>query len=401
MSCVTAVNNLVSNCSHSVYTPTNQASSICSRHASSSMKDKQEQATLPLFTATDLMPIWLPVSKGDIKKTAQTRFVNSSPKSYRLMPASVESSEADKTSFVEKSSHKFLLPVSYFLEVAKLWALSNRSELECQFTQAKTDSQFEPTSSTKDDPNEESRRPICHAKAVTDITSCPWSVGDLKSPTNTCATTAEQDLLSSINRFLDGCRKKDTCMSGGTDLSEMSSKVGSETRRYLSQVMSLMSKKFAFKLVKQQNGLSKAFEREESRKRTVCDKLKNCKVVKEPETQQVNVFKMSTCDQEESNNDQLFIIHIPTSHINSEKTNDCNHQPDQGPNSKRTRKNSNDSSLSEQDMDFSRTVVTNNPSENYEVLNEYNCFYCSEAFNDQPSCARHMLSHLSSGINCG
>lgn len=82
-----------------------------------------------------------------------------------------------------------------------------------------------------------------------------------------------------------------------------------------------MSKRFAFKLVKQQNGLSRALEKEESRKRTVCDKLKNCRVVKESESQQVNVFAMSASEHEESDNEQLLIIHIPTSHKSNTKTN--------------------------------------------------------------------------------
>lgn len=81
-------------------------------------------------------PPCLPVSKGSIKKMAQTRFVNSSPRSYRLMPASVESS--DMTSFVEKSSHSHVFP-RFFLDVAELWKISKRSELECNFTLAKSE----------------------------------------------------------------------------------------------------------------------------------------------------------------------------------------------------------------------------------------------------------------------
>lgn len=221
MSCVTAEKNPVPTINHYFHTPTNQASNIIGMGTFGNTEEKARSPTMPLFAANNLMPIWLPVSTGDIKKTAQTRFVNSSPKSYRLMPASVESSEADRTSFVEKSSHKFLLPVSYFLEVAKLWALSNRSELECQFTQAKTEGQLKPTSSKKEQSDSDDCRPICHAKATTDAAPCPWSVGDTKTSI-ACATTAEQDLLSSINRFLESCRRKDKCMAGGAGIPNQS-----------------------------------------------------------------------------------------------------------------------------------------------------------------------------------
>lgn len=121
--------------------PTNEASNFASPRYTPDLNqnDSPEQMIVgePLTSTSfaELLP-WLPVSKGDIKKTAQTRFVNSSPKSYRLMPSSIESSQFDRTSFVEKASHKFLLPVNYFLDIAKLWAISNRSELECRYVRA-------------------------------------------------------------------------------------------------------------------------------------------------------------------------------------------------------------------------------------------------------------------------
>lgn len=103
----------------------------------------------------------LPVSKGSIKKPAETRFVNSSPRSYRLMPASVESS--DMTSFVEKSSHPNQTPMKVMLEVAELWKLSKRSELECNFTLAKSKLLFD----TDYYIEEASRRsPICHPAII-------------------------------------------------------------------------------------------------------------------------------------------------------------------------------------------------------------------------------------------
>ena len=143
---------------------------------------------------------WLPISKGNIKKFAQTRFVNSSPNSYRLMPASVETSNRDKTSFVEKSSHKSFTPVSYFLEVAKLWALSNRSELECTFTLANTED-LKTTSAIELVSKNDRRRPICHVKQN--------SQSDIKSSELIDISAAEKELLQSVNRFLTTCDKKD------------------------------------------------------------------------------------------------------------------------------------------------------------------------------------------------
>lgn len=103
----------------------------------------------------------LPVSKGYIKKTAQTRFVNSSPRSYRLMPASVESS--DRTSFVEKSSHSNCTPMKFMLEVAELWEVSKRSELECNFTLAKSKANF---GSDRYIEEAMTRSPICHSEIL-------------------------------------------------------------------------------------------------------------------------------------------------------------------------------------------------------------------------------------------
>lgn len=100
----------------------------------------------------------LPVSKGSIKKPAETRFVNSSPRSYRLMPASVESS--DTTSFVEKSSHPKHTPMKVMLEVAELWQLSKRSELECNFTLAKSNELLLDTDHYIEEATK--RSPICH-----------------------------------------------------------------------------------------------------------------------------------------------------------------------------------------------------------------------------------------------
>lgn len=143
---------------------------------------------------------WLPISKGNIKKFAQTRFVNSSPKSYRLMPASVETSDLDKTSFIEKSSHKSLMPVNYFLEVAKLWALSNRSELECTFTLANTESLID-TSAVKLVSENDRKRPICHTKQNFQNSAKCANAVDISG--------AEKELLQSVNRFLTSCDKKD------------------------------------------------------------------------------------------------------------------------------------------------------------------------------------------------
>lgn len=98
-----------------------------------------------------------PVSKGSIKKPAETRSVNSSPRSYRLMPASVESS--DRTSFVEKSSHPNHTPMKVMLEVAELWKLSKRSELECNFTLAKSKLLLDADHYIKEATK---RSPICH-----------------------------------------------------------------------------------------------------------------------------------------------------------------------------------------------------------------------------------------------
>ena len=155
----------------------------------------------PSVICSDVDFSWLPAAKGDIKKLAQTRFVNSSPNSYRLMPASVESSESDKTSFVEKSSHKFLLPVSYFLEVAKLWAISNRSELECQFTLAKTDNTTQKYAEAALTENCK-RRPICHVKELLQKDASTELLSMDK-------TIAENELLNSVKRFLKTCEKKD------------------------------------------------------------------------------------------------------------------------------------------------------------------------------------------------
>lgn len=99
----------------------------------------------------------LPVSKGSIKKPAETRFVNSSPRSYRLMPASVESS--DTTSFVEKSSYPNHTPMKVMLDVAELWKLSKRSELECNFTLAESKLLLDTDHYIKEATR---RSPICH-----------------------------------------------------------------------------------------------------------------------------------------------------------------------------------------------------------------------------------------------
>jgi len=193
--------------------PTNEASSTLGQHSIKFNKYSAVSEPL-LFPFTECNLPWLPVSKGSIKKTAQTRFVNSSPQSYKLMPASAESSESDRTSFVEKSSHKFVLPVSYFLEIAKLWAISNRSELECQFTIAKTDQSPEPIASAQAQAlYKDSQRPICHEKAIApDSAKCPWSNNE--NPSSPVTPSAEQDLLRSINRFLESCRKKDKLLTG-------------------------------------------------------------------------------------------------------------------------------------------------------------------------------------------
>lgn len=94
--------------------PTNQASSTQQQGVLMMYRCKSNPGELPtgnkssnslhLLRRERLHSPCLPVSKGSIKKMAQTRFVNSSPQSYRLMPASIESS--DMTSFVEKSPHK-------------------------------------------------------------------------------------------------------------------------------------------------------------------------------------------------------------------------------------------------------------------------------------------------------
>nr|XP_039260626.1 uncharacterized protein LOC120336909 [Styela clava] len=126
----------------------------CSRHNDDTLDIK----TNKMFPDNgNTCPPCLPVSKGCIKKTAQTRFVNSSPRSYRLMPASVESS--DMTSFVEKSSHSHVFP-RFFLDVAELWELSKRSELECNFTLARS----EKISGSNECINEAKHKsPICHS----------------------------------------------------------------------------------------------------------------------------------------------------------------------------------------------------------------------------------------------
>ena len=186
------------------YPPTNEASSTSYHVDSTSILSSYVQPTstyFPVSVCSDSKYAWLPVSKGDIQKLADTRFVNSSPNSYRLMPASVESSESDKTSFVEKSSHKFLLPVSYFIEVAKLWALSNRSELECTFTLAKTDDVDSGSNLTSLSENSK-RRPICHAQELLQSNLSPHL-------SNVDETNAEKELLNSVNRFLKTCEKKD------------------------------------------------------------------------------------------------------------------------------------------------------------------------------------------------
>ena len=187
--------------------PTNQASKTCyipAKSAShfSNISGEHLIVSSGTFSLTSAVySPWLPISKGNIKKLAQTRFVNSSPNSYRLMPASAEASESDRTSFVEKSSHKFSLPVSYFLEVAKLWALSNQSELECTFTQAKTDD-LNAISALKALADNEKKRPICHSKASSNPTI-------LNNSRLTERTSAENELLNSLNRFLKSCEKKD------------------------------------------------------------------------------------------------------------------------------------------------------------------------------------------------
>ena len=202
------VSNLSLACTSTFIPPTNEASAMQSYETLNKKQTSTfklninfdtKSSNVPTFSS-DVTYSWLPASKGDIKKLAQTRFVNSSPNSYRLMPASVESSELDKTSFVEKSSHKFVLPVSYFLEVAKLWELSNRSELECQFTLAKTDDEDQTSISALAENSK--KRPICHEKELflkdhaTELLSMD-------------KTNAENELLKSVNRFLKTCEKKD------------------------------------------------------------------------------------------------------------------------------------------------------------------------------------------------
>ncbi|XP_076812289.1 uncharacterized protein LOC143459161 isoform X1 [Clavelina lepadiformis] len=359
-------------------TPTNQAS-ITNYRGNFFNPKKQEydakclhvSSNLTAF-ATNVHSPWNPVSKGDIKKLAQTRFVNSSPKSYRLMPASVESSNADKTSFVEKASHKYLLPVSYFLEVANLWALSNRSELECRFTFANTEDDQNSIMSAQNVLVVDKRRPICHTQAIPAKTESERDI--LKNN-----AVAENELLQSVNRFLETCQKKDKSSIGkSTELSEADNGVGSETRRYLSQIVSLTNKKFAIKL---QNGLSRAQKSNSSRKRSSsteedfpCKKSKN--------SPRVNVFTMSTMEKDETEKDQFVIIHIPTSQKKTSEETQAQGKP-----SESQRKSSTEGILD----------TINSDSSSIKML--YNCFYCESSFEDKSACARHMLSHLASSID--
>uniref|UniRef100_F6SGY0 Uncharacterized protein n=1 Tax=Ciona intestinalis TaxID=7719 RepID=F6SGY0_CIOIN len=262
--------------------PTNKASSTTysTSYASNGSSTCVETNTtngntsLPTFPAPYSNVPFLPVSKGNIKKLAQTRFVNSSPKSYRLMPASVESSESDRTSFVEKTSHKFFLPVTYFLEIAKLWEVSNRSELECHFTIANNKEEFKTTGSVLHDEHtsQHKQRPICHARP---IPAKLWGSHKttLKRQRNENSVEAEKDLLRSVNRFLGSCRTKDKISASMSDISTSSTNVGSETRRYLSQIVSLMSRKFAARLVNQQNDFDFNGKTMEFLHRTTCINL--------------------------------------------------------------------------------------------------------------------------------
>lgn len=240
-------------------------------------------------------PPWLPASKGDIKKYPKTLFANSSPISYKAMPASVESSDTDKTSFVEKSFiHKIVFPVSYYLEVAKFWALSNRSELECRFTVAQSSEQPKKLSDLQKQFGE-SRRPISHARLA------ERALPPKKLASNKRSAAAEEDLLRSINRFMECCRLKDKSLSN-SDLSPANG-VGSESRRYLSQIMALMSEGFAKKLVKTNEKSGDVINSSSSRKRATVSLS----------TSRVKVITMTSSVEEQRNADKekFVIIHIP------------------------------------------------------------------------------------------
>ena len=147
------------------------------------------------------------VSHGSIKRPPKTNFSNSSPMSYKTSPAYTEFVNYDKTSFVEKS---FITkpPANYHIEVATLFGLSNKSELECKFTNAPTN---KTSNTTKDNIRNLSRtlKTISHAAVYNKGKKVP------KRPKFLCnnKTIAEQDLLLSVNRFLKSCRIKDESFS--------------------------------------------------------------------------------------------------------------------------------------------------------------------------------------------
>ena len=177
---------------------------------SSSAHQVLPNATLNL-TESVCNPPWLTASNGDIIKSALTLFSNSSQISYRAMPASVESCVLDKTSFVEKYFiHKIVFPVSYYIEVAKLWALSNRSELECRYTQANSGSR---------EPQELAvvqkrlyKRPISHPVFDTGYRPRPPPQNLDRCGGNEKENT-EEELVRNIKRFMECCRVKDESLS--------------------------------------------------------------------------------------------------------------------------------------------------------------------------------------------
>ena len=147
------------------------------------------------------------VSHGSIKRPPKTNFSNSSPMSYKTSPAFSKFVNFDKTSFVEKS---FITkpPANYHIEVATLFALSNKSELECKYTNAPMN---KTSSIIKNNVKKLSKtlKTISHAAVSNKAKKVP------NRPKFLCnsKTIAEQDLLLSVNRFLKSCRIKDESFS--------------------------------------------------------------------------------------------------------------------------------------------------------------------------------------------
>ena len=164
------------------------------------------------FSFSDIIstPPLCAVSHGSIKRPPKTIFSNSSPMSYKTLPAFSESVNFDKTSFVEKS---FITkpPANYHLEVATLFALSNKSELECTYTNAPTSPANDKTRKSIQNLSE-TMKTISHASVSNKGKSVP------NRPKFLCKnkTIAEQDLLRSVNRFLKSCRIKDESLSGSS-----------------------------------------------------------------------------------------------------------------------------------------------------------------------------------------